>query len=116
MRQAKQSFVMTKIPMLQQIVQPATKIKEDYVVTKKKSVTTQSSVSVLQDNKIMSLQQTHATMRNFIVRKEIIVVTKVEKNHKKVCHHIKKKCCNKLEELEVENSIVTKENYVATKR
>ena len=53
-------------------------------------------------------------MRNFVATKEIIVVTKVEKNHKIMLQH-SKECCNKVEELEEETSVVTKGNYVATK-
>ena len=48
------------------------------------------------------------------MRKQIIVATKVEKNHKIMLQH-RKECCNKVEELEEETSIVTKENQVTTK-
>ena len=45
--------------------------------------------------------------------KVIIVATKIENNHKSMSQH-RKECCNKVEEMEAEISIVTKENYVAT--
>ena len=46
--------------------------------------------------------------------KEIRVVTKVDKNHKRMSQQ-NKECCNKVEELEEETSVTTEENYVATK-
>ena len=71
--------------MLQQTVQPATMIKEEIC-----PVATQSSVSIVQDNKTMSRQrkglsrqQQHTTMRNSVVTEENIVTTKVEKNYTK---------------------------------
>ena len=45
--------------------------------------------------------------------KEITIATEVEKNHKSMSQH-SKGCCNKVEELEAKNSIMTKENYVTT--
>ena len=83
-------FVVTRDSMLQQKVQPATRIKEDYVATRKEFVTTQSSVSAIQGNttlsrqrkslsrqrKSLSQQQIHPTGRNSIV-------TKIENNNKK---------------------------------
>ena len=44
--------------------------------------------------------------------KEIIIATAIEKNHKSMSQH-RKECCNKVEELEAENSVAIKENYVA---
>ena len=41
-------------------------------------------------------------------------MTEIEKNHKSLSQH-NKECCNKVEELEAENSVTTKENYAATK-
>ena len=58
-------------------------------------------------------QQTHAVVRNFVATKEIIVAIEIEKNHKSMSQH-SKECCNKVEELEVQNSVATKENSVAT--
>ena len=45
---------------------------------------------------------------------EISVATKVEKNHKSMSQH-SKEWYNKVEELEEETSVATKENYVVTK-
>ena len=45
--------------------------------------------------------------------KEIIVVTKVEKNHKKMSQH-SKECCNKVEELEAEIYVATKDEEERT--
>ena len=53
-------------------------------------------------------------MRNSIATKEIHVVTKVDKNHKRMSQY-SKECCNKVEELEEETSVITEENYVVTK-
>ena len=76
---------------------------------------TQSSVSVVQDNKtlsrqrkILSPQQIHATVRNSVATKEISVATKVEKNHKRMSQY-STECCNKVEELEEETSVATKD-------
>ena len=63
--------------------------------------------------KSLSRQQTHATVRNSVATKEIIIATEIEKNHKSMSQH-NKECCNKVEEFEVENSVATKENYVLT--
>ena len=46
--------------------------------------------------------------------KEIIIVTNIEKNHKRMTQH-SKECCNKVEELEVKSSVLIKENYITTK-
>ena len=70
-------------------------------------VATHSSVSIVKANKTLLRQQIIATVRNS-------VVTKVENNHKIMSQH-SKECCNKVEELEEETSVVTKENYVVTK-
>ena len=78
--------------MLQQTVQPATKIKEKKnVVTSSEYVVTQSLVSVVQDKKIvsrqiksLSRQYTYATIRNSVTTKEIIIATEIEKNHKRM--------------------------------
>ena len=39
---------------------------------------------------------------------------RIEKNQKSMSQH-RKECCNKVEEMEAESSVVTKENYVTTK-
>ena len=53
-------------------------------------------------------------MRNSVTIEEISVATKVEKNHHILSQH-RKECCNKVEELEEETFVTTKENYVVTK-
>ena len=53
-------------------------------------------------------------MRNSVTTKEIVVMIVVEKNHKSMSQH-SKECCNKVEQLEVDNFFATKENYVTTK-
>ena len=50
-------FVVPRDLMLQQKVQSATRIKEDYVVTWKESVATQSSVSAIQGNTTLLRQR-----------------------------------------------------------
>ena len=47
-------FVVTRDSMLQQKVQPETKIKEDYVATWKEYVATQISISAIQGNITLS--------------------------------------------------------------
>ena len=59
-------------------------------------------------------------MRNSITTKEISVMTKVEKNHKRKLQQ-SKECCNKVEELEEETYVATKDEeerkkIVATKK
>ena len=53
-------------------------------------------------------------MRNSVATKEIIVVTEVENNNKRMLQH-SKECCNKVKELKEETFVTTKEKYVATK-
>ena len=64
--------------------------RRKYVATFSKYVVTKSSESALQGNKSMSRQksfisrqQQHTAERNSIATWEIIVATKVEKNHRK---------------------------------
>ena len=47
-------------------------------------------------------------MRNSVAIEEISVVTKVEKNHQSMSQH-SKECCNKVEELEEETFVATKD-------
>ena len=75
-------FVATRDLILQQKVQPTTRIKEDYVATWKEFVATQSLVSTIQGNttqsrqtKILLKQQIHATGRNSVLTKKKSVVT-----------------------------------------
>ena len=77
-------FVATRDSMLQQKVQLATRSKEDFVVTWKESIETQSSVSAIQGNttlsrerKSLSLQQIHAIRRNSIATKTNIVAIEI---------------------------------------
>ena len=74
--------------MLQQNVQPAIRIKEDYVATWKESVATQSSFSTIQSSttltrqiKSLSQQQSHATGRNSIMIKRKFVAIEIENNN-----------------------------------
>ena len=84
-------FVVTRDSMLQQKVQPVTRIKEDYVVaTWKESVAKQSFVSTIQGNttmsqqrKILLRQQIHAIGRNSITTKKKSVTTEIENKYKK---------------------------------
>ena len=102
MRPAKTNLSRQRISMLQQTVQPATKTKEDYVATfTKDCCDTEFSLS-------------SASQQDSVATKEISVMTKVEKNHQSMSQHIKE-CYNKVEELEEETSVATKENYVTTK-
>ena len=63
-------FVTTRDSMLQQKVQPATRSKEDSVLTWKESIATQNSVSAIQGNTTLSRQQIHATRRNLVITKK----------------------------------------------
>ena len=49
-----------------------------------------------------------------MLQQTVQLVTKVEKNHKRMSQH-SKGCCNKVEELEEETFFMKKENYVTTK-
>ena len=62
----------------------------------------------MQDNKTLSRQQTHASVRNSVTTKEIIIATENEKNHRSMSQH-SKECCNKVEELEAENFVATED-------
>ena len=81
---------------------------------------TQNSVLAIQGNKTMwrqrkgLSQQQHTTVRNFSRRKNILLRQRLKKTTKIMSQHIKE-YYNKVEELEAKNSVVTKENYVATK-
>ena len=83
-------FVATRDSMFQQKVQLSTRCKEDFVVTWKEFIETQSSVSAIQGNttlsrerKSLSLQQIHAIGRNSIATKTNIFATEIEDNNRK---------------------------------
>ena len=102
MRPAKTNLSRQRISMLQQIVQPTTKTKEDYVATFTK------------DFRDIEFSLSSASQQDSVATKEISVMTKVEKNHQIMSQHIKE-CYNKVEELEEETSVAIKENYVTKK-
>ena len=95
--------------------------RRKYVATSSEFFVTQNSVLAIQGNKTMSRQrkglsqqQQHTTVRNLSRRKKILLRQRLKKTTKRMSQHIKE-YYNKVEELEAKNSVVTKENYVATK-
>ena len=87
------------------------------MTTLKESVTTESSVSVVQGNttlsrqrKSLSRQQIHATRRNLVATKKSLSRHKSRITTERMSQH-SRDYCNKVEELEEEIFVSTKDNH-----
>ena len=106
-------FVATRDSMLHTKIQPTTMSKEDSITRWKESVTIQGLVSAIQGNTTLSRQKIHANVRNSVPTKKSMSRHKLRINLERMLQH-NIDCCNKVEELEKEISVTTKDNHVVT--
>ena len=115
-------YVATKISMLQQTAQLATKIKEgglsrqlqslsQHKVQSQQCKTTRlchDKEKVCCENRLQQLRETLSRQKKIFSRQRLRRTTNRISQHSK-------ECCNKVEKLKTKNSVVIKDNSIATK-